>query len=82
MKSGIKVLPGNRGQNDPADAGSYNVVRPRKWTAAVHGNFVPVRGQASGELVGKGFKAAITCGNTPGPQDSDFHLRFRTGPHV
>jgi hypothetical protein len=43
MEGGIEVLPRNGGQNDPADAGGYNVVRRRKRTAAVNGNFVPPR---------------------------------------
>ncbi len=75
MEGGVEVLPGNGGQNDPADAGGYNVVRRGKRPAAVHRNFVPPRRQASGELLGKRFKATIACGNTPGPQDSDFNLR-------
>ena len=76
MEGGIEVLPRNGGQNDPADAGGYNVVRRRKGTAAVHRNFVPPRREASGELLGKRLKTAIARGNTSGPQDSDFHLRF------
>jgi hypothetical protein len=82
MEGGIELLPGNGRQNDPADAGGYNVVRRRKRTAAVHGNFVPPRRQAGGELLGKCFKTTIPCRNTPGPQDSDFHLRFQTGPDL
>ena len=74
MKGSIEVLPGNGGQNDPANAGRYDVVRSRKRTAAIDGNVVPAHREPSGELLGKCFKTTIARRNTPSSQNGDFHL--------
>jgi hypothetical protein len=74
VEGGIEMLARNRGQNDAANAGGDDVIRSRKRTATVHGDFMAARREASRKLFRERLKTAVTRRNASRPENGNLHL--------
>src|SRR5581483_3550098 len=73
VEQGIEVFARDGGKDNAPNAPIVNVVLTRERLTAIDPHFMPALGQSPGELVGEGFKTAITGGNATCSENGDLH---------
>jgi hypothetical protein len=61
----IKVFVTNGGQDFQTNALKLNLSRTDVVRTTIDSDIVPARGQSRGQMLSKGFKTAVVCGDAP-----------------